>query len=86
MPRYRVEIKGDGLVQVMLALNNANIPTIGPASVGFGDSPDNWIVGRDMTAFVDAEGPQEAADRVQANLPNGDFTVRPLGPWGEDGE
>jgi hypothetical protein len=84
MRRFRVEIRGEGLERVMIALNAASIPTIGPAFAGSGGDPGSWTVMREMTAVVDAPTPERAEARVKDNLPaGGEWDVLDAEPWGD---
>jgi hypothetical protein len=87
MPRFEVEIQGDGLERAMLALNGASIPTIGPAFSGFPGDPKSWNVSRTMHAVLDARNAEVAEGRVKQNLPpDGDYTVRPARPFPPDAD
>jgi hypothetical protein len=82
MPRFEVEIQGDGLERALATLNGAGIPTIGPAFSGWGGDPAPWTVSREMWAVLDARSAQAAETRVRDNLPkDGDYTVLPARPF-----
>lgn len=76
MPRFQVEISGDGLERVLALLNGAGIPTIGPVFTWFGEQrPQQVRVGYQMLAVLDADNAEEAEAHVRDNLPDGDTTT-----------
>jgi hypothetical protein len=77
LPRFKVEIQGEGLERARDALNAAGVPTIGPTSVG--REGESEIVGRTMYAVLTAPSAAEAQARVSEALP-GDLTVSPAEP------
>jgi hypothetical protein len=83
MPRFKVEISGKGLERAMASLNGANIPTIGPTFIRFGQQrPKQVRVGHRMTAVLDADTAEAAEARVRDNLPaDGDHDVGPVERW-----
>ncbi len=84
MPWFKVEIQGDdGLGRVRTALNDADIPTIGPVSTGCGDagSFEGTRLAGWMLAVVDADSAEDAEAHVRENLPGNDYDVGPTKPW-----
>ena len=86
MPRFKVEIHGEGLERAMVALHGADIPTLGPHIVlprpGEEPSPEQLRVSGQMWAVLDADTAEAAEDRVSDMLPaDGDYTVESARPW-----
>jgi hypothetical protein len=77
MPRFEVVIRGEGLERGLAALNDAGIPTLGPAFTWYGDQSEPPLVGNFMFAVLDAGAPGEAESRVSAVLQplGGDFRI-----------
>jgi hypothetical protein len=69
LPRFKVDITGQGLERAMAALNGANIPTIGPTLTWWGDNPRSVSVGPRMSAVLDADTAKDAESRVRDTLP-----------------
>jgi hypothetical protein len=65
MPRYEVDIHGEGLDQAMIALNGADIPTIGPTFTGRTGEPLE-LVGKTMHAILHAPTPESAQASFRA--------------------
>ncbi len=84
MPRFKVEIHGEGLERALAALNGADIPTIGPTFTWFGDQRFQQVrVGDRMLAVLDADSAEEAEARMKDNLPDDDYDVGAAEPWGD---
>jgi hypothetical protein len=84
MPRYKVDIHGEGLDRAMVALNAASIPTIGPTFTGREGEPLE-LVGKTMHAILHAPTPERAEARVRDALPaDGDFSVDHAEPFPPD--
>jgi hypothetical protein len=82
MPRFEIEIQGDGLERALATLNAAGIPTIGPAFSAWGSDPAEWRVSNEMWAVLDARSAEAAEARVRDNLPkDADYTVLPAKPF-----
>jgi hypothetical protein len=77
MPRFKLDIHGEGesLERARTMLNNAAIPTIGPAETQRHDAPETRRVDDQMSAYLDAASADDAEARVRVNLPEGDYTV-----------
>jgi hypothetical protein len=74
MPRFAVQITGEGLDRAIQALNAAGIPTLGPAFTSVDSGPQT--VGKIMDAVPDAPDDYEAERMVRAALPaDGDYRV-----------
>ena len=55
MPRFEVIIRGEGLERALRTLNDAGIPTLGPAFTWSGDQSESPRVGDVMFAVLDAD-------------------------------
>jgi hypothetical protein len=85
LPRFKVEIQGEGLEQARHALNAAGVPTIGPTMTW--RSGGTETAGHTMLAVLEALTPEEAEARVREALPaDREYTVaraEPLEPEAE---
>jgi hypothetical protein len=77
MPRFRVDIHGEGedLMRALATLNGAGIPTIGPVTTEWVGNPASRTVDDQMSAYLKAPNADDAEARVRATLPEGDYTV-----------
>jgi hypothetical protein len=76
MQRFEVVIIGHGLERALTALNDAGIPTMGPAFTSR-DPSDPPTAGNLMFAVLDASAAGEAVARVSAILERegGDYAI-----------
>ncbi len=85
LPRFKVEIHGEGLERARHTLNSAGVPTVGPTLAGFSGGP--LTVGHEMLAVLEALTPEQAEARVREALPaDGEYTVAPAEPLESEAE
>lgn len=68
MQRFEVVITGEGLERALTALNDAGIPTMGPAFTWREGPSEPPTAGNLMFAVLDASAAEEAVARVSACL------------------
>jgi hypothetical protein len=77
MQRFEVVIAGEGLERALTALNDAGIPTLGPAFTWREGQSEAPTAGNLMFAVLDASAAEEAVARVSAVLEKvgGQYTI-----------
>lgn len=77
MQRFEVVITGEGLERALTALNDAGIPTMGPAFTWREGPSEPPTAGNLMFAVLDASAAEEAVARVSAVLERegGSYTI-----------
>jgi hypothetical protein len=82
VPKFSVRVESDAPWDTRKALDGAGIPSIGPASAGFTESPESWITSNDVTAVVEADSPEAAVARVREVI-GGEVQVGPASVYGD---
>jgi hypothetical protein len=78
LPRFKVDIHGEELDRVRVALDGVGIPSIGPARGEWAEDPASRQVDTVMSAYLSAVSPEVAEARVRDALPaGGEYTVSP---------
>jgi hypothetical protein len=72
MQRFEVVVTGEGLVRALAALNDAGIPTMGPAFSWRGGNPEAPTAGTVMFAVLEARSAEDAVARVRDVLDRAD--------------
>ena len=81
MPKFSVRVETDTPLDTKQVIEDSGIPTIGPASAGFTESPESSIRGNRITAVVEADGPEAAVTQVRQAV-GSDAEVGPAEPYG----
>jgi hypothetical protein len=86
MPRFKVWLTSDEPIAAKNALTKAQIPTIGPTLAGFVRGDNDWVVGLDMWAVLDAENGEHASSRVERAVRPTDIGIHACEPIDGGGE
>lgn len=82
MPKFSVEVRTETPQQTKRALEAAGIPSVGPASAGFTESPESWTTSDRITPVVEADRPEGAIERVRQAV-GADPSVGPAKRYGD---